>query len=229
MKHKGKRTLSLLVAILLLVTILPQLRLPAAANGLYAAETVIAEGTCGGNLSWTLSETGTLTISGSGPMSISAISEAPWSSQCSSIRTVTISDGITSIGYKGFYNCINLTTVTIPNSVSYIGEYAFYGCSSLISITFPESSNLHIGEYAFWGCSSLTTISFLGSAPSFADTCFGEITATAYYPCNIKTWTNDVISNYGGKITWKMKHSYVDGVCVICQDSKDATIVLFGD
>ena len=41
-------------------------------------------------------------------------------------------------------------TVTIPNGVTTIGKEVFKGNSSLTSITIPNSVTT-IGEYAFWG------------------------------------------------------------------------------
>ena len=36
---------------------------------------------------------------------------------------------VTAIGEKAFQNCINLKSVTIPNGVTSIGENAFYYCT----------------------------------------------------------------------------------------------------
>ena len=77
---------------------------------------------------------------------------------CSSnFTSVTIPEGVTSIGDYAFKGCSSLTSITIPEGVTSIGECAFYGCSSLTSITIPEGVT-SIGECAFYGCSSLTSI-----------------------------------------------------------------------
>ena len=63
-------------------------------------------GTCGDNLTWTLdTESGILTISGTGAMTNYAY--APWYSYRSTIKTVVIKDGVTSIGTHAFENCSN--------------------------------------------------------------------------------------------------------------------------
>ncbi|MBQ8690063.1 MAG: leucine-rich repeat domain-containing protein [Clostridia bacterium] len=50
---------------------------------------------------------------------------------CTSLRSVTIGDGVTSIEYSAFEDCTNLTSVTIPDSVTRISSNAFDGCTSL--------------------------------------------------------------------------------------------------
>ena len=56
---------------------------------------------------------------------------------CSNFNTltsVTIPDGITSIGRRAFYCCNALTTVTIPETVTKIEHGAFSGCTALTSV-----------------------------------------------------------------------------------------------
>ena len=94
--------------------------------GTVFAETV-ASGTCGAdgdNLTWTLDDKGVLTISGSGAMAEWKKSfDIPWYSwRSSTITSVVISDGVTSIGESAFDGCSGLTSVTIPKSVTSIGN-----------------------------------------------------------------------------------------------------------
>ncbi len=76
---------------------------------------------------------------------------------CSSLTSITIPDGVTSIEGWTFEGCSSLTSIAIPGSVTSIGRQAFYGCSSLTSITIPDSVT-SIGVRAFAYCSSLTSI-----------------------------------------------------------------------
>ncbi|MBQ1964451.1 MAG: leucine-rich repeat domain-containing protein, partial [Tidjanibacter sp.] len=53
---------------------------------------------------------------------------------CSALTSVTIGNGVTSIGNSAFSGCSSLTSITIPDSVNEIGEEAFYNCTSLTSV-----------------------------------------------------------------------------------------------
>ena len=113
----------------------------------------------------------------------------------------TIPDSVTGIGIQAFSYCSSLTGVTIPGSVSEINWYAFYQCSSLADITIPASVRT-IDIYAFRGCTGLTEITFKGDAPSIEASSFTNVTATAYYPAGNETWTEELMQDYGGSLTW---------------------------
>lgn len=70
---------------------------------------------------------------------------------CTSLTTVYISKGVTSIGENAFSGCNSLTSVNIPEGVTSIGWAAFWGCSSLTSVYIPEGVT-SIGSSAFSGC-----------------------------------------------------------------------------
>ena len=76
---------------------------------------------------------------------------------CSNITSVTIPEGVISIGDYAFQDCGSLTSMTIPEGVKRIGNGAFSGCSSLTNVTIPEGVK-RIGDYVFSGCSSLTSM-----------------------------------------------------------------------
>ena len=119
-------------------------------------------------VTWELSEDGTLTISGTGKMKNYGSDHgdgyyapdfplAPWYSQRESIKNVIIENGVTSIGNFAFHNCIALTSITIPNSVTNIYAYAFSPCTDLTSITIPNSvTNIDYG--AFNECTNLNKV-----------------------------------------------------------------------
>ena len=64
---------------------------------------------------------------------------------------------VTSIGDWAFSDCTSLTSIVIPDGVTSIRDWAFYSCDSLSSIVIPDSVT-SIGERAFRDCSSLTSI-----------------------------------------------------------------------
>ena len=101
----------------------------------------------------------TLTISGTGNMkNWTSYPSAPWrSSYSSKITSVTIEEGVTSIGDYAFCWCKSLTSIVIHEGVTSIGNYAFYYCYSLTSIVIPDGVT-SIGNLAFYGCSNLIDI-----------------------------------------------------------------------
>ena len=145
----------------------------------------IIGGTCGDSLTWTLDNTGTLTISGTGEMVDCFIDGAPWWDIRSAIISVIISDSVTNISSAAFSNCTSLTSVIIPDSVTKIYSYAFAGCTNLTSViigdnvavisgpAFSECTNLTsvtlgdsvttIGYEAFYGCSKLENVYYAGT------------------------------------------------------------------
>ena len=80
------------------------------------------------------------------------------------IKSVTIGNGVTSIGSYAFCGCSGLTSITIPDSVTSIGSSAFSGCRSLEEITIP-----------FVGAEAGKTSSDTYQYP------FGYIFGTSYY------------------------------------------------
>ena len=63
------------------------------------------------------------------------------------LKTIEINGG-DSISVKAFFSCSNLTSVTIPEGVTTIGECAFEGCSSLTNLVIADSVT-SIGAYSF--------------------------------------------------------------------------------
>ena len=96
---------------------------------------VVYSGRCGENATWTLTDTGLLTISGSGPM---YDDDDNWPVDVrkypSTIYKVVIEDGITTIGDRAFEDCYDIKSITIPKSIMRIGYYAFDDCINLKKI-----------------------------------------------------------------------------------------------
>ena len=142
-----------------------------------------ASGSCGDKLTWSLSDDGTLTISGKGAMSGYGVSYTyedvvvstytPWEAYRSSIKSIVIKDGVTSIGGGVFAGCCNLTSVAIPSSVTSIGWCAFLSCSSLKSVHVPSGTTT-IDARAFSNCTGLTDVTIPGSVTSINNSAFSK-------------------------------------------------------
>ena len=157
-----------------------------------------------GNLKWTLTNTGVLTISGNGVIPDYDADSAPWKKY--SFNTVVINKGVTSIGSYAFNQCNDLLSIYIPDGVKKIGESAFeksglisvsvpgsveeigndafHGCANLTSVTVSEGVKI-IGNNAFRGCMSLTHIDFPKSITSVGDGAFmscKEMTSVRFIP-----------------------------------------------
>ena len=139
------------------------------------AASAASSGNCGdsgSNVTWSLDDNGTLTISGSGKIEdCRSDIDQPWYSNRSDITSVVIEPGVTSIGSQAFYECSNLTSITIPSGLTSIGEQAFGNCTGLTSITIP-SGFISIGDYAFWNCTGLTSITIQNGVTSIGTGAF---------------------------------------------------------
>ena len=58
--------------------------------------------------------------------------------ECTSLKNLTLSEGMTAIGAYSFYGCTSLDNVRIPTTIKEWGLYSFSECSSLKDITLPE-------------------------------------------------------------------------------------------
>ena len=158
-------------------------------------------GPCGDNVTWRLSESGVLTIEGTG-----AMLSSPWQSYNENITSVIIGDGVTSIVDEAFIRCSNLTTVNFGNGLQIIGKEAFNGCQNISSLVLPSTLTT-IGDHAFAGCGSFSSIIIpksvtnIGNGP-FAACCFtsisvedGNLNFDSRNNCNalIRTATNSLV------------------------------------
>ena len=87
----------------------------------------------------------------------------PWTSEArySSITSVVIGDGVTSICGNAFKQCPNLTSASIASTVTSIDNQAFSECGKLETVTFTDADNSHltiIRPNAFANCVKLSSI-----------------------------------------------------------------------
>jgi hypothetical protein len=77
--------------------------------------------------------------------------------------SVTLPNGLLSIGAEAFKGIPNLHWVNLPNSIASIGDGAFEDCTSLqLPTTCFHSALIHIGARALANCCSIRTISLPG-------------------------------------------------------------------
>ncbi len=91
---------------------------------------IIASGTCGENVEWTLDNKGLLRVFGEGEMTT-----APWEPGTygyrNDVKEVIVEDGVTSICADAFFYCINMEKITVGNDVEIIKHHACYGCARI--------------------------------------------------------------------------------------------------
>lgn len=150
-------------------------------------------------------------------------------SGCTNLKSAVLPSSLESVGMHLFLDCTSLEKVNISGALTYIADTMFKGCTSLkgfelhervesigmesfaysglTSITIPMSVTAI--SSSFRGCVNLTEITFLGDAPTFVSDSFDGVMATVYYPENNESWSEEVMQDYGGTLTWE---SYIPTV-----------------
>ncbi len=71
------------------------------------------------------------------------------------LTTVSLPEGLQTIGYAAFAGCYQLRSITLPESLTYIDDYAFAG-SGLTSVVIPRTVT-GMGKGVFSRCESMTS------------------------------------------------------------------------
>lgn len=174
-----KRILSSLLALAIALSLL-------APVPLHVSAAVIATGTCGKNLTWTLDEDGVMTISGTGSMDSYQGTSSPWYPHRESIQTVVIEDGVTSIGENAFGFSSNLTSATLGKDVSDIGIMAFRYCNNMTHFVVSESNPyLSADSSGILFSKDKTVLVSMPEAYSGSYTVPDTVTTIADYACDL--------------------------------------------
>ena len=126
-----KKIVSLLLVACMLLSILPM--------GMVSAREGLVSGTCGESVTWELNlDSGELVISGTGPMENYDLETPSWYEYAENIKTVRITEGVTSVGAWAFTSMSEITAVDIAATVETIGALAFLDCTNLTTVSFKE-------------------------------------------------------------------------------------------
>ena len=179
-----KRILSILLAVLMLLSALPlgmvDTACAAETSGVAAQSYYVAGGQCGDDLTWTLDSSGTLTISGTGPMYGYSLHKNPWcdsalrnSGISTRVKNVEISSGVTTLGAYALSACDSMVSVSLPETLLAVGESCFFSSTALHNISIPNSVR-SIGDCAFSGCNGLTRVTLGSSLKGIGGQAFKE-------------------------------------------------------
>ena len=160
-------------------------------------DNIYDSGSCGENVTWTLTADGTLTISGTGAMTdYTYDSRSPWYRCRTHIKRVVMQQGVTSIGDHAFWDCSGLTSVTIPDGVTSIGDSVFSGCTALTAVTISDGVTA-IGGSTFSNCIRLAKVTIPKSVTSIGKNAFYycESIADVYYDGTEEDWAKISISS----------------------------------
>ena len=180
------------------------------------------EGDCGDGLTWSYNETTkALTISktseGSGVMTIFTEEQTKnpdirWGGHAKEIVSVTMGEGVVTVGNWAFNGCDNLTSVTFPSTLTTIFGYSFEHCKSLASIDFPQGLTT-ISNWAFYDCASLEQITLPDSITVIGNSAFSLCVSVSSITLPNKAMT---IGNYAFSSCFSLTSMVIpDGVTFI--------------
>ena len=144
------------------------------AKSLFSNEAeIVTTGSCGKNVTYTLTSDGVLTLSGEGETySYHSGKPAPWSDYKSQITEIRVEESVTTLGSQIFSGCNGAQSVSLPEGLTSIGSRAFAGCTCLLEVTLPNTIS-SIGDYAF-NSALLNTVYFNGTEEAWSEVQVGN-------------------------------------------------------
>lgn len=104
------------------------------------AKTEKISGSCGKEITFSLTQDGVLTLSGSGATYEYHSGARPdWEIYKDDITEIVVGEGITRLGNQIFRSHMSVEKVTLPDSLLSMGGYAFGGCVGLEEFAFPRN------------------------------------------------------------------------------------------
>ena len=188
---------------------------------------IVAAGQCGENVFYAMYSNGKVLLKGTGDTYDYGSSNRSPFYRNDDVKSVVISEGVTSVGDDLFIRCLNLESASLPTTVTSIGSTAFMpadetmgAAGKLTSITIPQAVTA-IGGGCFWGaaltsltippnvatvgnyacrdCTRLTTVRYEGSV--IGGYMFGSCTAlNSFTIANTVTRIGEHCFNYCGNL-----------------------------
>ncbi|MCI9156752.1 MAG: leucine-rich repeat protein [Lawsonibacter sp.] len=201
-----KKTLSLLLALVLCLGLLP------AAGAVTAGDFDIHDGVLRGYYGWENDVTipdGVVSIGEDAflnrntltsvviPSSVTGIRRrAFWN--CTSLNKVNIPYGVAEIGFETFYNCASLTSIDMPSTVTQIWPGAFSYCTGLTSVAIPTGVTI-IERNSFAHCTNLASVEIPATVTSIEADAFRDCPKlmNVYFGGSRDQWNAINIDNIG--------------------------------
>jgi len=154
----------------------------------------VAEGICGDNVTWAITNANELILSGTGSTynyysyyggtKPYLTTRAPWyETYRDTITRIVINDGITRLGNGLFGSHTNVISVQIPDSVTELGDGTFAYNTSMEAFDLPESIET-VGNATFLGCENLKSFTIPSKVTSvgvqFLINCYNLPSITIY-------------------------------------------------
>lgn len=106
---------------------------------------------------------------------------------CVNLKSVTLANGLKTLGEHMFSSCTSLREISIPDSVTALGRYAFASCTGLERVLFGANSTLTlIPERCFQKCTALKEINLPDTVTTFKTYAFAECTSLSKVNSNIE-------------------------------------------
>ena len=106
--------------------------------------------------------------------------------QCSSLKTVKLSEGLEVIESSAFRECTKLSKITLPDTLKVLEMEVFMNCTSLKKINIPE--NLTEIAYCVFASSGLERVEFSGKIKTIHEFAFaGTAVSSIKLPASVET------------------------------------------
>ena len=175
---------------------------------------VIATGSCGENVIWSLYLDGTLKITGEGAMDDFSYYSPWYNVYRDTIKRVEFGEGVTSVGKYAFYSHYSLESVVFSSTIKEIKYCAFYGASELKRINDFEEGLLRVPEIieALEG----NSFGYTGFTDVYLDGNLKEVSGSVFSGLELNSFT--IAENIGSFTTSNNPETFVCDTLYIGKD-----------